>query len=260
MPQNNAHYEIKDQVAVVTIKNPPLNCLDAGTKEDIGQAFTEVARFRPGVRAVVLTGSGERAFAAGADLKSFLEFDPKAAKVYLSRSQEIYTAIRDFPCPVIAAIRGYCLGGGLELALHCDIRYAANNARLGFPEVNHSLFPGHSGARSALQHIPLGKLKELVFTGRLINADEAFRLGLVEEVFEPDLVFAKALELAREIAAKGPLGVTAAKKALNISSDPAGDQGIESVIDLWAGLTATSDMKEGVRAFMEKRPPEFKAK
>jgi enoyl-CoA hydratase/carnithine racemase len=255
-----AYYEIKGQVAMVTIKNPPLNCLDATTKEDIGWAFKEIAKFRPGVRAVVITGFGGKAFAAGADLKSFLDFDPKAAKAYLSRSQEIYKSVRDFPCPVIAAIKGYCLGGGLELALHCDIRYASQTAKLGFPEVNHSLFPGHSGARSALQHIPLGKLKELVFTGRLIDAKEAFRLGLVEEVFEPEKVLENSLNLAREIATKGPLGVTAAKKALNISSDPAGDQGIESVIDLWAGLTATNDMKEGVKAFMEKRPPDFKAK
>ena len=164
MGQGLAHYEVKEQVAIVTIDHPPMNALDTATKEDIGEVFLELDDRREEIRAVILHGAGEKAFAAGADIKTFLELRPDTAKRRLSRSHQIYSIVENFQWPVIAAIHGYCLGGGLELALCCDIRYAAENAKLGFPEVNLAVFPGNGGTQRALYQMPLGKLKELVFT------------------------------------------------------------------------------------------------
>ena len=182
MEQKLAYYEMKGQTAIVTIDHPPMNALDVATKEAIGEVFRELDDRRQEIRAVVLHGAGEKAFAAGADIKTFLELKPDTAKKRLSRSHQIYAMVENFEWPVIAAIHGFCLGAGLELALCCDIRCAEETAKLGFPEVNLSVFPGNGGIWRSLHHIPLGKLKELVFTGEAISATEAFRLGLIERV------------------------------------------------------------------------------
>jgi len=178
MEQKLAHYEINNQIAIVTLNHPPMNALDVATKEAIGEVFNELDGRRQEIRAVILHGAGEKAFAAGADIKAFLELTPDTAKRRLFRSHQIYAMVENFEWPVIAAIHGFCLGGGLELALCCDFRYAEETAKLGFPEVNLSVFPGNGGIWRSLFHIPLGKLKELVFTGETISATEALRLGV----------------------------------------------------------------------------------
>jgi enoyl-CoA hydratase/carnithine racemase len=208
MGQGLTHYEIKEQVAIVTIDHPPMNALDTATKEDIGEVFLELDGRREEIRAVILRGAGEKAFAAGADIKTFLELRPDTAKRRLSRSHQIYSIVENFQWPVIAAIHGYCLGGGLELALCCDIRYAAESAKLGFPEVNLSVFPGNGGTQRALYHMPLGKLKELVFTGAMIEAKEALSYGLLENVVPDGQVMDAAMELANRIISRGPLALT----------------------------------------------------
>ena len=255
-----AHYEIRDQVAVVTIDHPPMNALDVATKEDIGAIFNELDQRREEIRVVILHGAGEKAFAAGADIKTFLELTPDTAKRRLMRSHQIYATVENFQWPVIAAIHGYCLGAGLELALCCDIRYAEQSAKLGFPEVNLSVFPGNGGTRRALYHMPLGKLKEWVYTGAIVQASEALEYGLVERVVPDGTVMEQAMELAHKIAGKGPLGVAAAKRVLNRTRDFALNEGLELESDFWANLTATEDMKEGARAFIEKRKPVFQCK
>ena len=140
-------YDIKDHAAVVSINHPPMNALDVATKEDIFDVFKEVDDRRSEIRVVIMRGAGEKAFAAGADIKSFLELRPDSAKRRLMRSHQIYALVENFEWPVIAAIYGYCLGGGLELALSCDIRYAEETAKFGFPEVNLAVFPGNGGTK-----------------------------------------------------------------------------------------------------------------
>lgn len=260
MVEGLAHSEIRDRVAIVTIDHPPMNALDVATKEEIAKIFVDLDNRKEEIRAVILHGAGDKAFAAGADIRTFLELNPDKAKTRLSRSHEIYAMVENFEWPVIAAIHGYCLGAGLELALCCDIRYATENAKLGFPEVNLSIFPGNGGTRRALYHTPLGKLKEWVYTGAIIEAKEALAYGWLEKLVPEGQVMEAAWELALKIASKGPLGVAAAKKVLNRTRDLALEDGLELESDFWSNLTATDDMKEGARAFIEKRKPEFKCR
>lgn len=258
MEQKLAHYEIKDRIAVVMIDHPPMNALDMGTKEALGDVFKELDGRRQEIRTVILRGAGEKAFAAGADIKTFLELRPDTAKRRLSRSHQIYSMIENFEWPVIAAIHGFCLGGGLELALCCDVRFAEETAKLGFPEVNLAVFPGNGGIWRSLFHLPLGKLKELVLSGEMIGATEAYRLGLVEKIVPPGQVMEAAEELAVKMMGKGPLGVAAAKKVINRVRDLSLYQGLELESDLWANLASTEDMKEGAQAFIEKRKPQYR--
>lgn len=254
------HYEIREQVAVVTLDNPPMNALDVPTKEKLSEVFTELDARRADIRAVILTGAGDKAFAAGADIKAFLDLKPDTAKRRLMKSHRMYAVVENCEWPVIAAIHGYCLGGGLELALCCDIRYAEDTAQFGFPEVSLSIFPGNGGTRRALYHTNLGRMKELVYTGEMISAEEALRLGLIEKVAPVGTVMEKARELAAKICKRGPLGVAAAKKVLNRTRDLSLEQGLELESDVWASLAATEDMKEGARAFIEKRKPKYQCK
>jgi enoyl-CoA hydratase/carnithine racemase len=258
MEQKLAYYEIKEKTAIVTIDHPPMNALDMATKEAIGKAFEELDGRRQEIRAVILHGAGVKGFAAGADIKTFLELNPDTAKRRLTRSHQIYAMVENFEWPVIAAIHGFCLGGGLELALCCDIRYAEETTKLGFPEVNLSVFPGNGGIWRSLYYLSLGKLKELVFTGEIIGATEACRIGLIERIVPPGQVMEAALELAAKIIEKGPLGVTAGKKVINRARDLSLHQGLELESDLWANLTTTDDMKEGAQAFIEKRKPQYR--
>ena len=257
MSQGLAHYEIEDQTAIVTIDHPPMNSLDVATKEAIGEIFTELDDRRKEIRSVILRGAGEKAFAAGADIKTFLELNSETAKRRLTRSHQIYALVENFKWPVIAAIHGFCLGAGLELALCCDIRYATESAKLGFPEVKLSIFPGNGGTQRALYQMPLGRLKELVYTGSLITAQDAMSYGLLEKVVPDGQVMDVAMEISKMISSRGPLGVAAAKKVLNKTRDLSLKNGLEVESDLWADLTTTEDMKEGARAFIEKREPEY---
>ncbi len=258
MGQKLAYYEIRNQTAIVTIDHPPMNALDVATKEAIGEVFLELDDRRQEMRAVILHGAGEKAFAAGADIKAFLELTPDIAKRRLSRSHQIYGMVENFEWPVITAIHGFCLGGGLELALCCDIRYAEETAKFGFPEVNLSVFPGNGGLQRSKYHLSLGKLKELVYSGEMIDAAEAYRLGLIEKITPPGKAIEAALELVDKIKGKGPLGVISAKKVMNRTRELPLEHGLDLESDFWANLTASEDMKEGARAFIEKRKPQYK--
>ncbi|MBM4341497.1 MAG: 3-hydroxybutyryl-CoA dehydratase [Deltaproteobacteria bacterium] len=260
MDQKLAYYEIKDQVAIVTMDHPPMNALDAATKEAVAEVFRELDERRQEIRVVILHGAGEKAFAAGADIKTFLELTPDTARRRLFRSHQIYSIVENFQWPVIGAIHGFCLGGGLELALCCDIRYAEETARFGFPEVNLSVFPGNGGIARSLFHLSLGKLKELVFTGEIISATDALALGLIEKIVSPGKSMEACFSLAERMIEKGPLGIAAAKKVINRARDLSIPQGLELETELWANLTATEDMKEGARAFIEKRKPQYRGR
>ncbi|MGD8561775.1 MAG: enoyl-CoA hydratase/isomerase family protein [Desulfarculaceae bacterium] len=258
MGSGPVHYEIRDQVGVVTINNPPMNALDVTTKNAIGSAFQELDGRRQEIRAVILHGAGEKAFAAGADIKTFLDLVPDTGQRYIEGSQYNYNLVENFPWPVIAAIHGFCLGGALELALFCDIRYADQSAKFGFPEANLSFFPANGGLKRALYHLPVGKLKELIYTGRIFDADEAMSLGLVEKVVPAGQVMDAAWELAEQIKTKGPLGIASVKKVINRTRDLSLKQDQDLECEIWSHLTDTADMREGVRAFLEKRKPQYK--
>jgi enoyl-CoA hydratase/carnithine racemase len=260
MEQKLAYYEINDRIAIVTINHAPLNMLDVATKESIGEVFTELDSRRAEIRAVILRGAGEKAFSAGADIKASLGLKPGATKRRLSRSHQIYAKMENFEWPVIVAVHGFCLGGGLELALCCDIRCAEETARFGFPEVSLSVFPGNGGTWRSLYHSPLGKLKELVYTGEIIDAREAFKLGLVENVVASGHALEAALNLAAKILKNGPLAIAAVKKVINRARSFTLGQGLKLESDLWAYLAATEDMKEGGRAFIEKRKPRYRGR
>ncbi len=260
MPDERVTCTIEEGIARVLLNNPPMNALDMDTRLALERVFQDLDHKRDQVRAVVLAGAGDKAFAAGADIKAFLELEPETAKRRLMRTHAIFNQVEGFVRPVIAAIQGYCLGGGLELALCADIRYADPEAVFGFPEVNLSIFPGNGGTVRALHFLGLGRFKELVYTGRRLDARQAREYGLVEEISAPGRVLEEALELAGRIARRGPLGVAAAKQVINRQRNLPLAEGLELESDHWARLTASRDMKEGARAFLEKRKPRYQGR
>lgn len=254
------NYEISDRIAVVTIDNPPMNAMSMAARIDLGKVFEEMEDRRDDIAAAVLTGAGDKAFVAGANIKAFLDLTPETAKARIMKTYDIYGKVESFTRPVIAAIHGYCLGGGLELALCCDIRYASEDAVFGFPEVNLSIFPGNSGTVRALHFLTVGKLKELVFSGDRIDAVQALNIGLIEKIVPTGRSLEAAVELAKRIAKRGPLGVAAAKQVINRNRDLTMAQGLELESDAWADLTKTEDMREGALAFLEKRKPTYRGR
>jgi len=206
---------------------------------------------------VVLTGAGDRAFAAGADIKYMSGLAVEEAKEWGELGQEVGRLLETIAKPTIAAVNGFALGGGCELALACDIRFAASTARLGQPEVNLGIIPGWGGTQRLARVCGVGVAKELILTGRPVDAEEALRIGLVNAVFEPGELTEKTLEAARGLAAKGPLALAAAKAAVNdaLQGDHAGNLGSEA--ERFGELFTSEDAKEGMAAFVEKREPRF---
>jgi enoyl-CoA hydratase len=206
---------------------------------------------------VVLTGAGDKAFAAGADIKYMSGLDVEGAKVWGELGHAVGSLLETIPKPVIAAINGFALGGGCELALACDIRYAASTAKLGQPEVNLGIIPGWGGTQRLARVCGLGIAKELILTGRVVDADEALRIHLVNGVFEPGELMEKTMEVARGLAAKGPLALAAAKVATNHALQGDHVENLVSEGDRFGDLFSSADAKEGMTAFAEKREPRF---
>jgi enoyl-CoA hydratase len=236
-----------------------MNALDVGTLTDLRDRLREHEQ-DPETRVVVLTGAGDRAFVAGADIKYMSGLDAGEAREWGDLGHEAGRLLETMPKPTIASVNGFALGGGCELALACDFRYAASTAKLGQPEVNLGIIPGWGGTQRLSRAVGIGIAKELVLTGRMVDADEALRIGLVNAVFEPGELLAKTLETARALAAKGPLALAAAKAALNrsLAGDHAGN--LEREATDFAELFSSEDAKEGMTAFGEKREPQFKAR
>jgi enoyl-CoA hydratase len=237
-------------VTTITIdRQDALNALNVETLTELRDRLREVAADES-VRAVVLTGAGEKAFVAGADIKYMSGLGPGDAKGWGALGHEAGRLLETMPKPTIAAINGFALGGGCELALACDIRYASARAKLGQPEINLGIVPGWGGTQRLARVCGLGVAKELIFTGRTIDAEEALRIGLVSALADP--VLDKALETARELAAKSPVALALAKRLVN-ESPGALDREAEGFGDLFA----SEDAKEGLTAFAEKRAPNF---
>ena len=245
--------ERDDAVAILTLDRPDaLNALNVETLSDLRD---ELRALSDDVRAVVLTGAGERAFAAGADIKYMHGLDVGAAKEWGALGQETTRLLETMSRPTIAAINGFALGGGCELALACDIRYASAKAKLGQPEINLGIIPGWGGTQRLARVCGIGVAKELILTGRMVDADEALRIGLVNAVDDP--VLERALETAHALAAKGPLALVAAKTAINRALAGDAERNLGAEADDFGELFASEDAKEGLAAFAEKRDARF---
>jgi enoyl-CoA hydratase len=256
----NVTTEQRDQILVVTIDRPKvLNALNAQTVEEIGRVFAE-ARRDDAVRAVIVTGGGEKAFVAGADINELARQSPISGKETSERGQFVLSQIERFPKPVIAAINGFALGGGCELALACHIRIASEKAQIGLPEVTLGIIPGYGGTQRMARLLGKGKALELICTGERIGAAEAEKIGLVNKVVPPESLMAAAEEMARKIASRSPVAVRAAIEAVNVGSEMAFEEGQFLEATLFGLLCASEDMKEGMAAFLEKRPAKFPGK
>ena len=244
-------------VALVTVDRPEaLNALDVETLTELRDHLAELAADAE-VRAVVLTGSGEKAFIAGADIKYMSGLDVEQALAWGELGHEAGRLLETMPKATIAAVNGFALGGGCELALACDIRFASSRAKLGQPEINLGIIPGWGGTQRLARATTLGFAKELIFTGRVVGAEEALARGLVDAVVEPDELLDKALETAASIAAKSPVALAAAKAACNRAFQGDHPANLASEADAFGVLFSSEDAKEGLTAFVEKREPRF---
>ena len=251
--------ERADAVALITMNRPEaLNAFNTAQLAELLAAVRQVGS-EEAIRAIVITGAGDRAFAAGADIKELEAKTPLEAKAFAELGHAVCAALERAPQPTIAAINGFALGGGCEIALACDIRLAAERAVLGQPEVALGIFPGWGGTQRLPRLIGSGLAKELIFTGRRVNAAEALRIGLVNAVHPAQELLVKARELALQIAAQGPLAVRHAKIAMNHAfGETTG--GFEQEQQLFALLFGTADQREGMGAFTARRKPNFVGK
>ena len=255
----NLIVEKRGPVAVVTVNRPDkMNALNVRTREEILAAFRDLGEDRD-VRVVVMKGAGEKAFIAGADISEFSGNTALEQREIMCKSRA-FDAMEDCPKPVIAMIQGYALGGGCELAMACDIRIASTKAKFGQPEVKLGLIPGGGGTQRLPRLIGEGKALELILTGDMIDAEEARRLGLVNQVVAPEELESKTMELANRIAEMSPVALAMAKKAVKNAARMNLATGLEAESDLFALCFSSADREEGVRAFLEKRKPAFKGK
>jgi len=250
---------IQDGIGVVTIdRQEALNALNDAILAGLEEAFIALDRDLS-VRAVILTGAG-KAFVAGADIKAMATFTAQEAHAFAQRGQRIFNLIEEHPHPVIAAVNGFALGGGCELAMACDLRIASDKARAGQPEVNLGVLPGFGGTQRLARVIGRSAAKHLLFTGEVITAARALELGLFNEVVPPDDLMPRCLAIATTIAAKAPLAVTGCKQAVNLGTDGPISNGLAIEADLFAAAFGTADQVEGMQAFIEKRPAHFVGK
>jgi enoyl-CoA hydratase len=249
------HVEREGAVAVVTVDRPDaLNALDVPTLTELRDCLQQLAD-DAAVRVVILTGAGEKAFVVGADIKYMSGLDVDEAKEWGALGHETGRLLETMPKPTIAAVNGFALGGGCELALACDIRYGSSAAKLGQPEVNLGIIPGWGGTQRLARVCGLGVAKELIFTGRIVAAQEALRIGLLNGVHDP--VLEQAHETANLLASKAPLSLRLMKELANkaLGGDHAAN--LDAEADSFAELFASEDAKEGLAAFVEKREPNF---
>ena len=260
MEKEYVRYQIEEGIAVVTIDNPSsLNALNAPTLTQLDQVFDKLAG-NPEVKGVIITGGGEKSFVAGADISEFLQVKGSEAAAFMARGQRIFDKIEAFDRPVIAAVNGFALGGGNEIALCCDIRIAAENAVFGQPEVALGLIPGYGGTQRLPRLIGPGKAKEIIFADERINAQEALRVGLVERVVPKGQAVEEAKKLMKKILSKGPVAVKMAKKAINGGLGLSLRAGLDLEASCEGVCFSAEDKDEGSKAFLEKRPANFKGK
>lgn len=248
-------------VAHLTLNNPPLNLISDDLLAELDSALATLESAAPGdVRAVVVTGSGERAFSAGSDVKAFESHRGAAGRPHFTREEAVMKRLADLPMPTIAAIEANALGGGLELALACDIRVASERASLGLPEVRLAVTPGAGGTQRLPRVVGMARAKEMTLTGRILDAHEAERIGLVSRVVPVGQARAAADEIAAQIAQRGPIAVRETKRLIDRSFDLDLDAGLAAEIDASERVFSSEDMLDGVRAFFAKRPPTYRGR
>lgn len=251
--------EVTGKTAVATMDNPPANALSPTLTAEFRGKLEEMSK-NDDIWALIITGAGEKFFAAGADIPSLVKLDRVSGLERVQRARQFYSGIAHFEKPVIAAINGLCLGGGLEVSLACDIRVAAEHAKLGVPEVNLGLIPGAGGTQRLPRAVALGWANYLLFTGEAISAQKAREIGLVQEVVPLSGLLDAALAIAEKINSKGPLAVRAAKKASSQGLQMPLEKGLDLENQVFSEVCGTLDKNEGVTAFLEKRKPRFQAK
>jgi len=260
MEFKNTLYEKSEGIATITINRPDaLNALNQDTISELLARF-EDAENDENVKVIVLTGAGDRAFCAGADLKMMKGASPVRGTDLAKHGQHLGNRIETLGKPVIAAINGYALGGGIEIAMACDIRVASENALIGQPEINVGLIPGWGGTQRLPRYVGKGMAKEMIFTGKRIDAKTAERLGLVNIVVPADQLKAKVKELAIELSGKPPIALKLCKALINNSTETHLDIGLFQEAEAFGLVASTEDFNEGVAAFLEKRKPQFKGK
>jgi enoyl-CoA hydratase len=245
------------QTVVLTIDRPDaLNALNARVLDELSEAIQ--AAQRDGVRFVVVTGAGRKAFVAGADIAAMQGLDRQAAKGFARRGQRVMERLSSYPGVTVAAVNGFALGGGMELAMACDLILCDENARFGQPEVNLGVIPGFGGTQHLVRLVGAHRARELILTGRQVKADEAVRIGIALKSVPPGTVLDAALELVQTLAQKGPRALLLAKQAMQVAEALDLDQGMQEEADLFGRCFATRDQKEGMAAFLEKRPAQFR--
>ncbi len=272
-------YTREGKIGIITMNNPPMNTLSTTVLEEMNRVLDKIEA-EEDLYAVIITGEG-RAFVAGADISEMMEMDHPEATAFAKKGQGVFDRIQALPVPVIAAVNGFALGGGTELAISCDIRIASKAAKFGQPEVNLGVIPGFGGTQRLARLIGPGKAKELIFTGDIISADEALKIGLVQHIVEgfkkdesgnPVLnekgkpvqdnepVVDLAMKMALKICEKGPIAVRLSKISIDLGSDTTLAEGLKIEAENFALLFETEDQKEGMKAFIEKREASFKEK
>ena len=259
MVYQNILIETSDRISTLTINRPDKrNALNQATRDEILHAFDSL-QSATDCRVLIVTGAGDKAFIAGADIS---EFDGRTALTQREamKGLRVFTAVEEFPKPVIAMINGFCLGGGLEFALACDVRIAADTAKLGQPEINLGIIPGGGGTQRLTRLVGEGKSMELILTGDLIDATEAKAIGLVNDVVPASQLRERVRVLAARIAEKSPIALRMAKEAVKTAARMNLREGLDRETDLFSLTFASEDKNEGVRAFLEKRKPDFKGR
>lgn len=257
---DNLIVDVADRIATVTINRPDkLNALDSATEQELQDVFPRLASDSD-VGAIVVTGAGEKAFVAGADIGELAGLGATEGKEFAFQGQRTFTQIAQCPKPVVAAVNGYALGGGCELAIACHMRIVSSTARFGLPEVTLGLIPGHGGTQRLTRIVGTGRALEMVLTGRMVGADEAKAWGLANDVAEPDELINAVRGFLGQILDKAPLAVQYALETTLRGEDMGLDDGLYMEATLFGMACGTEDMREGTSAFLEKRKPEFKAR
>jgi enoyl-CoA hydratase len=260
MAYDNLLFEVSDKIARITINRANvLNALNRKTLDELGDCLKK-ARADDDIRVLILTGAGEKAFVAGADINELSQQTPVIGREFTLYGQEIFHRLETLGKPVIAAINGFALGGGCELALACTLRVAARNAKLGQPETKLGIIPGYGGTQRLARLCGKGVAHELILTGEMISAEEALRVGLVNRVVEPGELLATAEAIAKKIIANAPLAVKYALEAVERGMEMPQEEGLYLEATLFGLICATQDMREGTRAFLEKRSPKFEGR
>jgi enoyl-CoA hydratase len=256
----NIRLEKKSNIAYITIDRPKvLNALNAATIGELQEVFTELAADKD-MRVVILTGAGEKSFVAGADINELQKNNPVEAKAYTHRGQAVLDLIENLGKPVIACINGFALGGGCEIAMACTLRLASENAKLGQPEVKLGLIPGYGGTQRLPRLVGTGRAMQILLTGEMVSAQEAHRIGLVNEVLPAEKLIARAEEIARKIIANAPLAIQYCMEAVNQGMNMTLQEGLFLEATLFSVCCASEDKNEGTTAFLEKRAANFKGK